>query len=476
MDRLKPFGGARNLFGFQNNKSNKAWLAAIINSSSDAIISKTLDGKVTSWNPAAERMFGYSEAEMLHVSIRRIIPVRLQEEEDAILETVRKGETVSRFETFRMDKEGREVPVAMTVSPICDEDGEVVGASNTASDISQEVRSREEIAESEARFRTLADNISQLAWMADPDGIIYWYNKRWYEYTGTTLEDNYGWGWKNVHHPDYVDGVAERIQHSWTTGEDWEDTFPLRSSTGEYRWFLSRALPERNEKGEITRWLGTNTDITEQRDREEQIRFLMREVFHRSKNMLSLVQGIARQTIPPENRAFLSTFNQRIQALSSSQNLLLEAGAHGTSLIELIHSQLGHIEDDLGDRIRKSGEDVQIDSRSAQTLGMALHELATNAGKYGALSNDTGIIELTWSLQTVEGEDRPALHMQWTESGGPPVIVPERKGFGTTVLERMSRAAFGGEVTLDYGSEGFVWTLTGAPGRGLEIEDMTEPA
>jgi len=118
------------------------------------------------------------------------------------------------------------------------------------------------------QFRTLADSIPQLAWMARPDGHIFWYNKRWHDYTGTTLDEMEGWGWKKVHHPDHVDRVVQRLQRSWDTGEPWEDTFPLRSKDGLYRWFLSRALPIRDAGGQIVLWFGTNTDITEQRETE----------------------------------------------------------------------------------------------------------------------------------------------------------------------------------------------------------------
>ena len=117
----------------------------------------------------------------------------------------------------------------------------------------------------------VADNIHQFAWTADAEGWIYWYNQRWYDYTGTTLEEMQGWGWKQVHHPDHVDRVVARIQHSWNTGEPWEDTFPLRGKDGQYRWFLSRALPIRDSDGKVLRWFGTNTDITEHRELEQRI-------------------------------------------------------------------------------------------------------------------------------------------------------------------------------------------------------------
>jgi len=123
--------------------------------------------------------------------------------------------------------------------------------------------------ESEERFRTLADNISQFAWMADAKGWIFWYNQRWFDYTGTTLEQMQGWGWKAVHHPDHLHHVIGTWQTALETGEAWEDTFPLRSRDGLYRWFLSRAVPIRDAEGNLLRWFGTNTDITELREAEK---------------------------------------------------------------------------------------------------------------------------------------------------------------------------------------------------------------
>ncbi len=125
--------------------------------------------------------------------------------------------------------------------------------------------SRSAIDEGEARFRLVADNIPNLAWMAEPDGAIYWYNQRWHDYTGTTPEEMAGWGWQAVHDPAMVDGVTERFKQSIKDETPWEDIFPLRSAAGEWRWFLSRAMPVRDEAGKLVRWFGTNTDITEQR-------------------------------------------------------------------------------------------------------------------------------------------------------------------------------------------------------------------
>jgi diguanylate cyclase (GGDEF)-like protein/PAS domain S-box-containing protein len=123
--------------------------------------------------------------------------------------------------------------------------------------------------EGENRFKTLANNIPQLAWMADEKGWIFWYNDRWFDYTGTTLEDMAGWGWKKVHHPDHVRRVVDSIGECFQTGEPWEDTFPLRDHDGNYRWFLSRAIPIRDSQGKVSRWFGTNTDISDCKGLEE---------------------------------------------------------------------------------------------------------------------------------------------------------------------------------------------------------------
>lgn len=154
-----------------------------------------------------------------------------------------------------------------------DSSGVVVVMRGMNVDITAKRRSGEFAQDGQAvDFQALADNINQLAWMADGTGWIYWYNKRWFDYTGATLDQMAGWGWRSVHHPDHVDRVVSRITHSFKTGELWEDVFPMRSADGEYRWFLSRAMPIKDAQGNVVRWFGTNTDVTDQRDVEQRLR------------------------------------------------------------------------------------------------------------------------------------------------------------------------------------------------------------
>jgi PAS domain S-box-containing protein len=142
----------------------------------------------------------------------------------------------------------------------------------TISSAIKNARLQLQLQESEERFRNLADNMSQFAWMADASGWLFWYNRRWFEYTGTTLEEMQGWGWQKVHHPEHLDRVVERFRHSLETGEEWEDMFPLRGQDGTYRWFLSRAIPIADEAGKVLRWFGTNTDITDLKHAEQRLR------------------------------------------------------------------------------------------------------------------------------------------------------------------------------------------------------------
>ena len=198
--------------------------------------------------------------------------------------------------------------------------------------------------ESEARFRDMADNISQLAWMADPDGSIFWYNRRWCDYTGLTVEQMQGVGWIDAQHPEHIERVTAGFHTAIAAGLPWEDTFPLRSSDGGYRWFLSRAQPIRDPGGRIMRWFGTNTDITEQREAEaslearvaertaaltQAISALHEEVLEREQAEEKLRQAQKMEAVGQLTGGIAHDFNNMLQAIGGSLELMRRRVAQG---------------------------------------------------------------------------------------------------------------------------------------------------
>jgi two-component sensor histidine kinase len=194
----------------------------------------------------------------------------------------------------------------------------------------------------------------------------------------------------------------------------------------------------------------------------------MHEARHRTKNILSLVQAIARQTAKGDARDFIGRFSERIEALAANQDLLVRHEWRQIDVKDLVQSQFGHFADLIGTRINFNGPKLLLNAAAAQAIGLALHELATDAGKYGALSTDSGRIDVRWR------SDADSFAISWAERGGPPVRPPDHRGFGTMVIESMVKRAVGGEVELDYGLSGLEWHLTCPAANALEASTDTQ--
>lgn len=394
---------------------------------------------------------------MVGRNIRTLIPADRQGEEDAIIAHVSAKRPMPTFETVRLRKDGGEVIVAVTVSPVLDNSGNVVAASKIARDITEQKRIEAQLRDSDQRFRLLADNISQLTWITDSTGWIFWYNKRWYDYTGTTLAQMEGWGWSQVHHPDHIDRVTLRWQSHLASGEPWEDTFPLRGADGTYRWFLSRAVPIRDDEGQIVFWFGTNTDVTEMREAEQRIELLLQEVNHRSKNMLAIIQSLARRT-DGDREEFVEKLEQRIRGLAANQDVLVRRSWSSIPVSEMVEAQLRSLGDSQA-QVTCHGPEVLLSPGAAEALAMAIHEMGTNALKYGALSAPEGRVRISWALENGQ-EGAPQFRIGWIEAGGPAVAPPQRKGFGSRIMVDVPRVKLSALVTVDYPRDGFRWTLT----------------
>jgi PAS domain S-box-containing protein len=215
-------------------------------------------------------------------------------------------------------------------------------------------------------------------------------------------------------------------------------------------------------------------DITERKRAEARVQWLMREVNHRAKNILSVVQAMAHQTRAGLHQEFVSEFEERIRGLSASYDLLVNNKWQNVPLVELVRAQLAHFGDLMHNRIALRGPDFWITSAAAQTIGMALHELATNAGKYGALSTDAGYIDIAWRLERSD-DDGHRFTMEWSERGGPTVVAPTRHGFGWTVLCQMTRMLLGADVALEFAPAGVVWRLECPADRVRESEEPRQP-
>jgi two-component system CheB/CheR fusion protein len=311
--------------------------------------------------------------------------------------------------------EGREVPVRLdrhgggtlddlyfnfVYQPTRDAMGAVDGILVHAVDVTESVLARRRAEESEERFRTLADNMSQFAWMADETGSIFWYNQRWYDYTGTTLDEMYGWGWRMVHHPDHVERVVAKISACFQSGEIWEDTFPLRGKDGEYRWFLSRAVPIRDATGKVMRWFGTNTDVTERRNLELQKDDFIAIASHELKTPVTSLKASAQLLA----RRFRAAGDERsAELLGKMDNQLNKLTKIIGDLLDDTKIERGKLvlqqsEFDYGELVRETIEEVQrtaprheiaCDPLPAMTLhgdrarlGQVLTNLLNNAIKY----------------------------------------------------------------------------------------------
>lgn len=189
-----------------------------------------------------------------------------------LVRALRHGETINDLTAWLVKPDGEKIALSCTAGPIRDTDGNITGAILAWTDIRERLTIETSLRESRERFRMLADNMAQLAWMADADGRAFWFNKRWIEYAGTTFEQIDGWEHSELVHPDHRGRVIEKFRRCIEAGTMWEDTFPLRAIDGSYRWFLAQAFPIRDEDGHVLRWFGTKTDVTVQLETMEALR------------------------------------------------------------------------------------------------------------------------------------------------------------------------------------------------------------
>jgi PAS domain S-box-containing protein len=343
-------------------------------------------------------------------------------------------------------------------------DGKVVGLVAAGTDITGLKRAETALRDSKDRLQLCLDAAQLGWWQYHPRRRVVWGDMRFKEIFAVTTDEVLIEEIKNLVHPD----DAERF---WADREGWLDPadrkpyaheYRVRRRDGEVHWVEVHWRAYFEAGRETAGVVGTVKDITERKEREERERLLMREVSHRTKNMLSVVDAIAHQTATRNPEDFIERFSERIQALSANQDLLVRNEWNGVEIEDLARAQLAPFADLVGSRIAVHGPKLRLNAASAQAIGLALHELATNAGKYGALSTDTGRVDISW------GTDGETFTMSWTERDGPPVSTPKRRGFGTIVMEAMAERSVDGAVDLDYAPLGLTWRLTCPAANALE--------
>jgi PAS domain S-box-containing protein len=353
-------------------------------------------------------------------------------------------------------------------------DGRLVRLIGSAIDVSERKEIETALAESENRARNSLGEIEAIYDTAriglcvlDRELRYVRINERLAEMNGLPVAGHIGKSVREIV-PEIADKAEEIAARIFETGQgvpDVELSGTTAAEPGSLRVWLEQWMPLRNAS-EI---VGVNVvveDITDRKKHEEQILLLMREVNHRAKNMLGVVQAIARHTATLHPEDFVQRFSERLQALAMSQDLLIKNEWQGTDLTELVRAQLAHFKDLIDTRVLLAGPSVRLSPAATQTIGMALHELATNAGKYGALSNTYGQVEISWKVYE-PGE--PRLAMSWIESGGPPVFTPLRRGFGSTVVESMAQMGLSADVQLVYATSGLQWRLDCPGESAIEV-------
>ncbi len=277
---------------------------------------------------------------------------------------------------------------------------------------------------------------------------------------------------------DAAIALADIKERAMETHEEQSGEIRVRFPSGVF-WYLLRTQPDYDEQGEVIGTLSCAIDITEQKRQQQRQHLLMREVTHRSKNLLAVLQGIVRQTAHRSKTLdeFSASFTARLHSIARSHDLLVHDDWSGTSLNKLIESQLTVLSDIEPGRIDVKGPDVLLTAVAVQNLGMAFHELATNAMKYGSLSAPGGKVEIAWQLMaasenTETGEEQDGrLTLTWREVGGPHVEVSEESGFGRMLLERVVGRALGGTAELSFLPEGLVCTMVLPAARVIASEE-----
>jgi PAS domain S-box-containing protein len=309
----------------------------------------------------------------------------------------------------------------------------------------------------ETSYRALTDEMPQMVWSTRPDGYHDYYNRRWYEFTGTEVGSTDGDGWNGMFHPDDQEKSWKIWQDSLATGQPYEVEYRLRHHSGEYRWTLGRAMPIYGESGEIIRWIGTCTDIHEQRRLSELNALLSQELSHRIKNIFAVISALISLSASdkPQHLEFADTLRERINALGNAHEFVRPHSERSRPVTgsPTLAGMLGKIFSAYPaykeDRLTIVGDDMIVDDQAATPIALVFHELATNAIKYGSLNNPAGRVR----IECVVADE--VMQIKWTELGvAAPIVAPAAVGFGSSLMELTIVHQLGGTIEKEWHPDG----------------------
>jgi PAS domain S-box-containing protein len=316
----------------------------------------------------------------------------------------------------------------------------------------------------DGQFQIVAETLPQLVWMSNSDGVPDYFNQRWYAFTGLTQGQCVGQGWIQAIHPDDLPSLNGRWEAALSAGEPFEGECRIRSADGQYRWFVGWASPIRDASGRVLRWFGTCTDIEVQKQGEEALQLLTRDINHRVKNLFAMASGMVSMTArtAKSTKDMAEALRGRLGALSRAHELVRPAAAadnrfkQPTDMAQIIAAILApYMQTENGGRLVAEGPTVLVGANTVTSLAMVLHELATNAVKHGSLSSPEGRLAIRWALAGDEVE------LTWVESHGPPVDGPPAfEGFGSQLARKTITGQLGGTLTADWQPDGLRIRMT----------------
>jgi len=356
------------------------------------------------------------------------------------------------------------------------EHGHTIRFTGTVRDITEKRQADEVLKSTVERYRLVTQATNDAIWDWDLVANHILWNEALCTAYGYNPDDIAATGewWIEHIHPDDREQVEQDIRAVITgSASEWSHEYRFRRASGQYADVLDRGYMVRSATGTPVRMIGAMLDITERKRAEQQLRLLHRELGHRLKNVLTMAQAIATQTLrnAESMEAAQDKLAARLITMGRAQDVLIAGTAEEADILTVLASALEPHDDPQAERFRLRGPKLCLNARAAVSLSLLVHELATNALKYGALSAPQGYVELNWALTDIDQD--PCLVLGWSEHGGPLVVAPSRKGFGTRLITRGLAGDVGGNVRLDYAPTGVICTLT-APLAGLTAPHRTE--